>query len=135
TWALLALGNQSEAKTSVARGLAIARTRDLLLQSALIQRNAGNHAAARATLGELLIQHPEDIGALEELMITYAGQKQLPAGIARLRQMAAERPQSVELQLFLGGWLQKTGKSGEARAAFEAAQKAHSGVDAAEFAL
>src|SRR5439155_16588702 len=33
-WALLALGNQAEAKASVTRGLASSRTRDLLLQNA-----------------------------------------------------------------------------------------------------
>src|SRR5262249_43974588 len=69
-WALLALGNQAELKDGLARGLGIARTRSLLLQETMFQLNLGNYRAARVAVEEVLKSHPDDLGALEDLMLT-----------------------------------------------------------------
>jgi tetratricopeptide (TPR) repeat protein len=129
------MGNAAEFKKGIARGLAIARTRDLLLQDALLQMNSGKYLAARASVEEVLKQHPEDVGALQDLMLTYAGQKELAAGIQRLKQLVAGLPAKTETQVFLGGWLQKTGQNSEARAAFEAAKRVGAGMETPEFNL
>jgi tetratricopeptide (TPR) repeat protein len=134
-WALLALGNHAELKKGIAQGLAIVRSRDLLLQDALFQMSRGNYPAARSSAEEVLKHDPEDLGALEDLMLTYAYQKQAPAGIQRLRQILSERPPAAATQLLLGRWLEASGKRSESGAAYEAAKKAAPGAAAADFAL
>lgn len=134
-WTLLALGNKPELKRGITQGLAIARSRDLLLQDALLEASNGNYQAARSRVEEVLKQDPYDIGALEDLMLTYVAQQQVPAGLERLGKIVVQRPTSATLQMLLGRWLETSGKRNEARAAYEAAKRADPGVKAADFSI
>ena len=120
-WALLKSGDLQELRKGIDTGLARARTRDLLLQDALLKRRQKNDSAARSSLLEILKRNPEDLGALTVLVGTYASKKQLPAAVEQVRALVSQHPKSAVLQYQLGALLATTGQPKDARAAYSAA--------------
>jgi tetratricopeptide (TPR) repeat protein len=120
-WALLASGDLQELRKGIDKGLAKARTRDLLLQDALLKLRQKNDTSARSSLLEILKTSPEDLGALNELIRTYASKKQLPAAVEQVRELNREHPKSAVLQYQLGALLATTGQLTDARTAYTAA--------------
>lgn len=120
-WALLAAGKLKELRQGIAEGLAKGTTRDLLIQDALLDLREGDAAAGRARLLEILKRNPEDLGAVDLLIRSDAARKQLPAAMATVRMLIAERPKSAPLQYRLGAVLAAAHQTSEARAAYTAA--------------
>jgi len=120
-WALLSIGDLKGLQTGISGGLAQQRTRDLLLQQALLNQRQQNEAAARPFLLEILKNNPEDPGALNFLIRGYIAEKKLPAAIDEIRALLIKRPQSAALQYHLGVLLVAKGERKEARDAFTAA--------------
>jgi len=120
-WALLAAGDLQELQKGIAEGLAKARTRDLLLQDALLRLRQGNEPAGRSRLLEILKNNPEDLAAVDILIRSYAAHQQLAGALEQVRLLISERPKSAPLQYRLGLILKANRKPDEARAAYAAA--------------
>ena len=135
TWALIALGNRTEARANVAAVLKVARIADALLQDAVLKFAARDFAGARASLEEVLKSNPEDTRALSVLTQTYRAQKQASIATEKLRSYVQQRPKSARLQMFWAKWLLENGKRAEAREALAAAETADPKHPAAEIAL
>ena len=118
------LGNFDEMRKGVDEGLKAARLPIFLVQDAGLKFQKNDVAGGRASLEEAIKAAPEDIQALNLLVMTYANKNDLGAGIQKLKGYAAARPGSAVLQLVLGEWLQRAGRRDEARAAFQAAKAA-----------
>jgi len=123
-WALMELGRLEDARKEVDRGLAQARTSDLLLQDGVLKSRGQNYAAGRAAIEEGLRQSPEDPRLLAMLMQTYEARKEVPAALERLRQHAEMFPGSPYIQQFMGNWLNQLGRTAESRRAYAAAKAA-----------
>lgn len=134
-WALWGVGDLPEMRKGVERGLGLARTSDLLLQHALLQIRAHDLNGGRSTIEAALKLNPEDVRALEVLVGTYVAVKQPQVALEKVKQYAAERPNSAVLQQFLGMAMASNGRLSEARSAFEAAKSADSSNLGAEFSL
>lgn len=134
-WAQMALGRGTEARAGVDRGLKAARTRDLLLQDAILKLRQKDYNSARGSLEEVLKANPEDLRALSALASSYAAQNQLPTALKKTREYAEQRPKSARLQMFLAKSLWAAGRDEEARAAFEAAKAADPKSPAADLEL
>ena len=112
-WALMDLNRLDEARQSVADGLRISRSPELLLQDALLKMNAKDGAGARASAEAVLQQDAEDVRALRVL----ARLRGLPA----IREYAAKHQNSAAIQNYLGELQVAESKPGDARASFQAA--------------
>ena len=107
----------------------------MLLQHGLLKLRQKDPHGARAFLEEILHRNPEDLRAWDALVRSYVMQKQAPTALRKLREYAAQRPDSPRLQYFLGQSLMADKNTKEARTAFEAAKSADPGLGAAELAL
>ncbi len=134
-WALLAVGDTAAARQGVDGGLAIARAPELLLQDGALKLVGRDPAGAQVSFDEALKLLPDSTQAWEFLRQAYAARKQPQTVLARLREVAAQRPQSAALQLLLAHWLADAGNTAEARNAYEAARKADPKSTAADMAL
>lgn len=124
-WAFIAQRDFSSAREGVRRGLALARTSELLTQDGNLRLQAKDLAGARASLEEALRLNPENLAALELLALSFTTQGQPAAALARLRKHASEHPDSLPVQTYLGDWLIRLGQSEEARAVFSSALAAN----------
>jgi tetratricopeptide (TPR) repeat protein len=134
-WVLFAMSDYAGMRKGIETGLGMQRTRDLLLQDALLKLNDGNIPGARAEMEDILKDNPENIQVLETLASSYATRGDISGAVGRLRQAAAGRPKSAPLQLLLGNWLQQSGDVAGARAAFLAAGSADPKLATAGLAL
>jgi tetratricopeptide (TPR) repeat protein len=134
-WVLLALGQTADARKGIDRLLATGRVPDALLQDAALKLGQKDYAGARAAAERDLGQNPADVRALNLLFQTYAAQKQMPAGLEKVREYALRQPASGPVQFFLGELLATTGDRVGARKAFEAAIAAKPGFLEADLAL
>ena len=134
-WALLASQNYGELRKGIERGLALGKTRDLLVQDAILKTVKHDWSGARAALEEILSETPSDLQALELLAQTYTDQKQPKAAVDKIRYYLAQRPKSAPLQYLLGRYLLDQGEVDEARTAFVAAKAADPKYNAADLAL
>jgi tetratricopeptide (TPR) repeat protein len=119
-WALLAMGNTAEARTSVAEALRTAKTPELLLQSGAVKFMSKDYAGARAEAEEVLKIVPGDLRAVRFLVHIYSAQNQLPKAVEALKGMSAQRTQSLDLQMIYSNLLVATGQRAEARQVLEA---------------
>jgi len=122
--ALLALPDWPGARKAVEESLRVARTAEFLTQEARLRLHAKDVAGARKSLEEALQRDPQHLPALTLLAKSYAEQKQIEAGLARVREHVSRQPSSAALQMFLGNWLFTLGRHQEARTAFQAARQA-----------
>jgi tetratricopeptide (TPR) repeat protein len=123
-WALLALHRTGEARKEVVRGLAIARTPDLLMQDADLKMQEKDYSGGRASLTEALNRSPEDLRPLRLLVASFVAQKQPAAGLAVMREYTNRNPKSARAQQYLGELLMANHQIEEARAALAAAKAA-----------
>jgi tetratricopeptide (TPR) repeat protein len=134
-WSLLASGDLKELQKGIDEGLAKTHSRSLLLQDALLKLRQGNDAAGRSRLFEILKNNPEDMGAVDVLIRSYAARKQLPVAIEKVRMLIGERPKSAPLQYRLGLLLASNKQPEQARAAYAAAEAANPQFPPARLAL
>lgn len=121
-WALLALGNQVEARKWVEQGLKVARVPDLLVQESVLKLKGQDYAGARADAIDALKQNPDDVRALRVVAASYVAQKMPAAASHALEEHVAQHPKAAAAQQFLGDWLFAQGDPVGARAAFAAAK-------------
>jgi len=121
-WALIATRRVSEARNGVDRGLASARTPDLLLQDAVLKISDKRYVEARQSLHEALGKNPEEFRALQLLVRSYVAQKQVSGAVGEIRTYAAEHPKSAAAQFFLGRLLIETGDRAGGQRAMSAAK-------------
>jgi cellulose synthase operon protein C len=126
-WALWALGDMAEMRKGIDRGLAEQRTTQLLIQDGLYKLRTGDATGARKVLEEALAINPSDLLALRALNQSYQALKDAPLAVAKVKEYAALRPKSPEVQEFLGELLSSSGDRAGARAAFTASQTASPG--------
>ena len=122
-WALLSAGKAVEARKGVELALAMARTRELLLQDAVLKIAEKRYADARLSLHEALGKYPEDLRLLRVLVASYAAQNQVPKAVEDVRALVVRHPNSAALQYFLGNLLIETGDRAKAKQALAAAKK------------
>ena len=115
--------------------LRLGRFPELVLQDGVLKLIEKNYDGARAAANEVLLKNPEEVRAARLLVDVYAAQKQLSLAGERLVQLVAARPNSAGLQYLLGQWQMSTGKTADARKAFEAAKTANPKLLQADFAL
>lgn len=121
-WADWEMQDMAAMRKGIDQGLAAQRSSDLLIQDGLWKLRTGNAAGARASLEEALKMRPDDLQAIDGIRESYVAQHQLPAAIARVKELAAAQPKSAKVQEFLGTLLLIHGTPAEARAALEAAK-------------
>src|SRR5579862_6791804 len=123
-WAQLALGNRAEARKGIDRILATGRPPDALVQDAVFRMGQRDYRGAHQSLDEALKRNPEDLRALDLTVQTFALQKQIPTAMQKVRDYAAQKPNSVPAQLFAGQFLMRNGDLAGARRAFQAVKTA-----------
>jgi putative PEP-CTERM system TPR-repeat lipoprotein len=133
--ALLAVGDLKEAKLGIERALRAGRRPEAVEQSAILRLAQHDIAGARAELDELLRSGKPNVRVAEIMMESYAAQKDVARGMSRLKQLAASNPGSGGLQYLLGKWSLRSGDTGGAQKAFEAALTADPRSTAPELAL
>jgi Tfp pilus assembly protein PilF len=121
-WSLLALGDTADLEKGIESGLRFARAPDLMLQDALVKLRKKDLPAGRKRLTDILASNVEDLRALDVLARTYSSENQPATALQKVREYAAQRPQSAAMQQFLGNWLLANGNEAEARAAFNNAK-------------
>jgi tetratricopeptide (TPR) repeat protein len=134
-WVLYQLRDQAGFSKGVAQALAAGKTPDALIQDGFLKLWKREYVAARSSLEDVLKQRPDDLNTLSALMESYSAQKQVPAGLKRLREHAAQMPKSVSVQNYLGEVLLANGSRPEAREAFGRARAADPGSGAADIGL
>lgn len=123
-WALWASGDFAAMRRGVALGLAHERSPDFLIQDGVLKIQAGDPSGARAVLQEALKINPADMRALTALKQSYLAQKQGQAALQKVKEYAAQQPQSAPVQEFLATMLMVSGERAEARAALRLAKAA-----------
>lgn len=134
-WALIALGRFTDARRDVDRILAAAPIPDALLQDASLKLAQKDYAGARAEVEKVLGKNPGDVRALSALLQIYAAQKQVPAGLQKLREYAAKEPSAAPVQELLGQVLLQSGDRAGARQALNAAVAASPALLTADLLL
>jgi tetratricopeptide (TPR) repeat protein len=119
--ALIAAGDIKEARAGVNAGLSKGRTPELVLEDGLMKADRGDFLAARVSAEELLKRNPEDVWAVRLLVSTYTARQEWTQALQRMRQLAAERPNSAVLQYMIGSVLVGSGDVPNGRRAYEAA--------------
>jgi tetratricopeptide (TPR) repeat protein len=134
-WALLAKGEKGEARKNLEAGLAGTKTPEMLLQKAVLDLEESRYSDARAALNEILKQNPDDLRAMDLMVRSYTMENQTATGLDKLREYAAARPKSPEVQAMLGNWLLMAGNTKAARAAYAAAKAANPNYAPADLAM
>jgi tetratricopeptide (TPR) repeat protein len=134
-WALLATKQEAAAQKGVERGLATARTPDLLAQDAFLKISGKRYVEARQPLHEALSRSPEDLTSLRLLVRSYLAQNQNSAAVAEVRAYAAEHPKSAMVWFFLGQLLLETGDLAGAQQAMSSAKEINPEFTATDLAL
>ncbi len=119
-WALLQAGNTNEMRSSLARGLHLARTPELVLQDGLLKMKEKDYDGARADAEEVLRLKPDESRGARLLADTYVAQNQAPRAAQRLAEVAASHTKTASMQYLMGQWYMKSGNLMDARKAFEA---------------
>lgn len=134
-WALIGLGQASEARKGVDLGLASIRTPDFLLQDAILKISDKRYPEARQSIHEALTKAPEDVRALRLLVRSYVPEKQLVKAVEQVAAHVAEHPKSAALQYFLGNLLLETGDQARAKQALVAAKAINPAYRRADLSL
>ncbi len=134
-WILWASGDMAELRKGVDRGLAMAKTPDFLIQDGLWNLRAGKYPPAEAAFEQALKVAPGDVRALQALYASYQLRKAGPAGVAKVKEYAAQAPKAPAMQEYLGAMLLQNGDRAGARAAYNAAKAADPKFVQADFAL
>jgi tetratricopeptide (TPR) repeat protein len=134
-WALLTLGQKTEARKGIDQVLARGKIPEALVQDATLKLDQKDYTGARASAEEALKGNPEEVRALKVLVGTYAAQKQFPAGVQKAREYALRQPKSASVQQYLGQLLTAAGDPAGARQAYEAAKAAKPGLLSVDLAL
>ncbi len=122
-WALIQT-DSPDARKMVDATLKISQAPEVLLQDGALKLNERQYDAARRSFQAALDKEPDDTRALGALAQTYIAEKQQGRAADIIQKHAASRPDSAEMQNFLGAWYVRTGYRSEARGAYQAALKA-----------
>jgi predicted Zn-dependent protease len=116
------LNRVDEAEAEAEKQLHIKATPELALQRATARFMKKDYAGARADAQQILQADPDDGPALNLAMESCVAEKQTPLALQILKDAAARNANSARMQLLIGQWLGRFGKSAEARAALTAAK-------------
>lgn len=120
-WSLIAEGRTKEIKPAVEAILKVGPVSEALLQLATLHLEAREYQQAKSSLETALSKTPDDARILHLLARAYAGEGQAAAGIKRIQDHVATRPEAYGLKAFLGHMLLANGRKQEARVPLEAA--------------
>jgi tetratricopeptide (TPR) repeat protein len=134
-WALLALNRADEAGAAAENALKTQRIPELALQRGIVKFLKKDFAGARTDGQELLRANPADSGALSLAIQACMADKQNALALQILKESTARNSASAQMQLIDGEWLQRLGKTAEARAAFQAARMLNPRSAEADLAL
>jgi Tfp pilus assembly protein PilF len=123
-WALWAAGDLQELRKGIDNGLGRERSGELLLQDGLWRLRSNDVAGARKSLEEALKINPRDLRALTAVRQSYLMQKQGQLAVRKIKEFAAQHPESAPAQEFLGSVLMAAGEYVQARAALTTAEAA-----------
>lgn len=127
-------GDRAAFRDGVEQALKAARTPDVLLQDAVAKLTERDFAGARASIGEVLKQSPDDLRAIQAEVISYAAQNQKKLAAQFLSQLAAQS-KSPAVAEFAGEWLWAAGEREPARTAMVRAKSLDPKYKPAELAL
>ena len=133
--ALIALGELAQAKQGVESAMRSGKTVELLRQDAALKLGTKAYDDARKSIREALDMAPGDDRSLRLLVRSYVAQKQVPAAVKEVQQLATQNPRVAPLQKFLGDLLIETGDLGGARKAFGSAERNTAFAPAADVSL
>jgi tetratricopeptide (TPR) repeat protein len=120
-WAMLMAGETKELRAVLDQVLRVKRFPEIVIQDAVLRLQQADYAGARADAEEAIKNNPDDSRGPRILADTYLGQKQPAKAEERLKQLAAEHPQSAPLANLLGQWYLNSKNLPAARKSFEAA--------------
>ena len=134
-WALLALGRGKELRQEVDRGLAAARTPELLAQDAFLKIEDKNYSGGEDFARRSVEAESRESAGRRNPAASLCGPKKPPGAVENIRSLAEQRPNSAMLHGILGNLLIASGKTEEARAAFLQAKQADPRDPSAPLAL
>ncbi|HEY7334683.1 MAG TPA: tetratricopeptide repeat protein [Bryobacteraceae bacterium] len=134
-WALLTLNRVDEASAEVEKALHVERAPELTLQKGIVKFLKKDFAGARSIGQELMRDNPADPGALNLAMQACLADKQNPLALQILKEASTKNSTSPGMQLLIGDWLQRVGKTTEARAAFITSKTLNPRITDADLAL
>lgn len=134
-WILWASGDLAGMRKGVDALTARDRSSDVLLQEGILKAQKRDFAGARAALEESLAKNAANVQAMKALAMTYVAEKQIQAGLARIREYAACQPKSPQVQEFAGQMFRSVGDWKAARAAFLQARAADPNFAEADISL
>jgi tetratricopeptide (TPR) repeat protein len=113
-------GNVAEVAKGIQQRLSVARSPDLLLQSAQLAMQARDFAGARRALLEAQRSSPQDPRLLRVMVQSYVLEHHTGLALRMLREYAAHWPQSAEASFQLAQLLAQQGDRVEAQRRFQA---------------
>jgi tetratricopeptide (TPR) repeat protein len=119
-WALIAT-DSPDARKMVNATLQVSQAPEILLQDGALKLEEKQYEAARRAFQSVLDQEPDNTRALGALAQSYLLENQKARAAEVIQKHASSRPNSAEMQNFLGAWYAKTGYRTEARQAYQAA--------------
>jgi tetratricopeptide (TPR) repeat protein len=119
-WALIQTDHPDAGKM-VDATLQVSQAPEVLLQDGALKMKQHQYDAARRSFQSALDQEPDNTRALSALAQTYLDQNQQARAAEVVKKHASSRPNSAEMQIFLGSWYSRTGYRTEARQAYQAA--------------
>jgi len=121
-WALIALGENDEARKSIARALESgSSSAEFLIQEAAVKMSEKNYAGAIDSAEKALELAPTDMRAMNVITGSYDRLGNAPTGIARLAKQAEVFPNSIALQLSLASWYERARDMASAKEAYQKA--------------
>jgi tetratricopeptide (TPR) repeat protein len=118
-WALIQTSHPDSRKM-VDAALQVSQAPEILLQDGALKVEQRQFEGARRSFQSALNQEPDNTRALGALAQTYLAENQRARAAEVIQQHAASRPNSPEMQIFLGDWYSRTGYRSEARQAYQA---------------
>ncbi|MBK9170122.1 MAG: tetratricopeptide repeat protein [Bryobacterales bacterium] len=134
-WVLIGLARYAEARSEVNRALAISRNPATLVQVGLLDLQDKRFASARTVLEQALAADPGNAEALSSIAFSFAAEGRLPEAVERIRAQIAKVQPSADLHYVLGSWLERSGDTAAATAAYNSALLASSTHAAAAMSL
>ncbi|HVO98968.1 MAG TPA: tetratricopeptide repeat protein [Bryobacteraceae bacterium] len=132
---LYALGDFAAMRKSIDQGLANSRDPLILFQDGLLRLRFKDYKGSRASLEEVLRQHPRDWNAVEALALGYLAEQRTAEATRVVKEYTSRAPDAASGQEFLGSWLIRMGDLAGARAAFQAAKSLSPAESAADLNL
>jgi tetratricopeptide (TPR) repeat protein len=132
---LIALGELGQARQGLETAMRSGKSVELHRQDTILKLDAKAYDEARKSIREALAMDPSDDRSLRLLVRTYVAQKQVPAAVKEVSQLASKNQARAPMQKFLGDLMLEMGDAGQVRQAFNAAKSSSTTYAPADIGL